>query len=121
MSDWIHDLPVAWMALVIFGFINLLALAIHIGVGALAVGHRQKSFKSISIGMLPSLGIIFGLFVAFTASEVWSDNDHAVAELSREASALRSALVFGASFPGESEERLQGLVRDYVQEAATVE
>ena len=27
--------------------------------------------------MLPPLGIIFGLFVAFTAAQVWSDNDRA--------------------------------------------
>jgi Protein of unknown function (DUF4239) len=121
MSDWIHDLRLPWMALAIFGFTYLLAFAIHLGVAALAAGARQKSFKSVSVGMLPSLGIIFGLFVAFTAAQVWSDNDRATAALSREASALRSALVFGASFPGESEERLHGLIRDYVQEAASVE
>jgi hypothetical protein len=56
------------MALAVFGFTYLLAFAIYAAVTALAVGARQKSFKSISIGMLPSLGIIFGLFVAFMAS-----------------------------------------------------
>jgi Protein of unknown function (DUF4239) len=121
MSDWIHELPVPWMALAIFGFTYLLAFAIYATVTALAVGARQKSFKSISIGMLPSLGIIFGLFVAFTAAQVWSDNDRASVAVSHEASALRTALVFAASFPGEPEARLNDLVRDYVKEAATVE
>jgi uncharacterized protein YqgC (DUF456 family) len=27
--------------------------------------------------MLPPLGIIFGLFVAFTAAQVWNDNERA--------------------------------------------
>jgi hypothetical protein len=41
--------------------------------------------------MLPPLGIIFGLFVGFTAAQVWSDNDRAGTAVSREAGALRSA------------------------------
>src|SRR6202043_1024965 len=98
MSDWFHELPVPWMALLFFGFTYLLALAIHAGVAALARSGRAKSFKAISPGMLPSLGIIFGLFVAFTAAQVWSDNDRASAAVSREASALRSAMVLAGSF-----------------------
>jgi positive regulator of sigma E activity len=121
MSDWLHDLPVPVMALVIFGFTYLMTAAIHFGVAALAARGLGKSFKAISVGMLPSLGIIFGLFVAFTAAQVWNDNDRASAAISREASALRSILVFGASFPGEPDNRLHDFVRDYVQQTATVE
>jgi positive regulator of sigma E activity len=40
--------------------------------------------------MLPVLGIIFGLFVAFIAAQVWADNDRATATVSQEAGALRS-------------------------------
>jgi hypothetical protein len=43
----------------------------------LAVGERACSFKAISAGMLSSLGIIFGLFVVFTAAQVWQDNERA--------------------------------------------
>ena len=121
MSDWLHNLPVPWMALVIFGFTYALAAAIYAVIAALAPRGLAKSFKAISVGMLPSLGIIFGLFVAFTAAQVWSDNDRATAAISREASALRSVLVFAAIFPGEPEARLHGLIKDYAQETATVE
>jgi hypothetical protein len=38
--------------------------------------------------MLPPLGIIFELFVAFTAAQVWQDNERANTEVNREASAL---------------------------------
>jgi hypothetical protein len=121
MNDWLHDLPVAVMALVIFGFTYLMTGVIQAGVDALVARGFGKSFKAISVGMLPSLGIIFGLFVAFTAAQVWGDNDRATAAISREASALRSILVFGGTFPGEPDERLHGLVRDYVQQTASVE
>ena len=74
MSDWLHNLPVPWMALVVFGFTYLLAAAVYAAIATLAVGERAKSFKAISPGMLPVLGIIFGLFIAFTAATIvgWS-------------------------------------------------
>jgi hypothetical protein len=68
MNDWLHNLPVVWMALVVFGFTYLVAAAIYAVVTVLAVDERARSFKAISPGMLPPLGIIFGLFVAFTAA-----------------------------------------------------
>jgi hypothetical protein len=61
MSDWLHNLPVVWMALVVFGVTYLVAAAIHAVVTVLAVGERARSFKAVSPGMLPPLGIIFGL------------------------------------------------------------
>jgi hypothetical protein len=51
-----------------FGFTYLVAAAIYVLVNVLAVGERARSFKVISPGLLPPLGIIFALFVAFTAS-----------------------------------------------------
>jgi len=89
MSDWLHNLPVPLMALAIFAFTYLLALAIFAAVTMLATGERQNR----SGRFLPAcagVGIIFGLFVAFTAAQVWSDNDRASATVSREASALRA-------------------------------
>jgi hypothetical protein len=121
MSDWLHNLPVPWMAVVVFGFTDLLALAIFAIVAKLASEERAKSFKSISPGMLPVLGIIFGLFVAFTAAQVWNDSDRANAAVGREASALRAAALLGAGLPSEQEARLRGLLRQYVQQAAKVE
>ena len=121
MNDWFHELPVPWMALLVFGITYLLALGIHAGVATLARTGRAKSFKSVSPGMLPPLGIIFGLFVAFTAAQVWSDNDRASAAVSHEASALRTAFVFAASFPGEPEAKLHDLIKTFVHETATVE
>jgi len=121
MSDWLHNLPVPWMALVIFGFTYFLAATVFAAVMVFATEARTKSLKTISPGMLPVLGIIFGLFVAFTAAQVWGDSDRASAAVSREASALRSVELLAAGLPAEQETRLRTLVRDYVGQAATVE
>ena len=121
MSDWLHNLPVPLMALAIFGLTYLLAAAVFAAVAVLATGERAKSFKAISPGMLPVLGIIFGLFVAFTAAQVWSDNDRAAAAVSREASALRAVTLLGAGLPAEQEGRLRDLVHNYIEQAITEE
>ena len=58
----------------VFGGTCLVTAAIYAFVILLATGERARAFKAMSPGMLPSLGILFGLFVAFTAAQVWSDN-----------------------------------------------
>ena len=119
MSDWFHNLPVVWMAVVVFGLTYLIAAAIYAVVTALAVGEQARSFKTVSPGMLPPLGIIFGLFVAFTAAQVWNDNDRATTAVNREASALRAVVILAVNFPGESEARLRNLIGRYIEEVTT--
>jgi hypothetical protein len=121
MSDWLHNLPVTWMALAIFAFTYLLAILIFAGVAILSTKGRATSFKSISPGMLPVLGILFGLFVAFTAAQVWNDSDRASAAVSREASSLRAAILLAGGLPPEQEARLRSLVREYVEQTVAVE
>jgi len=121
MSEWLHQLPVVWMGVVIFAATYLVAGGIHAIVATLATGERGRAFKAISPGMLPPLGIIFGLLVAFIASQVWSDFDLANAAVNREASALRAIALLSSSFPGESETRLHALVRRQIEDAVTQE
>ena len=117
MSDWLHNLPVPLMALVCFGFTYLIAAAVYVVVIAVAEAEakRAHSFKAVSAGML------FGLFVAFIAAQVWNDNDRANAAVYREASALATVVALAASFPGEPETRLHALIRRHIEEAATQE
>jgi hypothetical protein len=121
MNDLLHNLPVFWMTVVTFGFTYLIGAVIYIVVVLLAVGERARSFKAVSPGMLPPLGILFGLFVALTAVQVWNDSERANSAVSREASALSAVVTLASSFPGDPEERLRALVRRHIEEAATQE
>ena len=121
MIDWLHNLPLGWMALAVFVVTYLVAAGIYWLVMALAVGERARAFKAISPGMLPPLGIIFGLLVAFIAAQVWGDLDRAHAAVNREASALRAIVLLAASFPGEPETRLRALVHRHIEDAVTQE
>ncbi len=121
MTDWLHSLPLGWMALVVFVVTYIVAAGIYWLVMALAVGERARAFKAISPGMLPPLGIIFGLLVAFIAAQVWGDLDRAHAAVNREASALRAIVLLAASFPGEPETQLRVLVQRQIEDAVTLE
>ena len=118
MSDWLHNLPVLWMALVVFGVTYLIAASIYACVNALAVGERARAFKAVSPGILSPMGIVFGLYLAFTAAQVWGDIDRANAAVSREASALSAIVILAASFPSEPEQQTRALVRRHIENTA---
>ncbi|WP_436229880.1 DUF4239 domain-containing protein [Caballeronia sp. LjRoot29] len=121
MSTWLHELPLWLMALVTFGAIFLAGAAVHFFTGWLAAGPHGRSIKAISPGLLSPLGIIFGLFIAFTASQVWSDTARANVAVATEASALRSVIVMSAVLPKDAQTELRRMVRDYIQYTATTE
>jgi hypothetical protein len=120
MRDWLHNLPVVWMTLAVFAVTYVLAGVIFAVVNLLARGERARDFKSISPGMVPPLGILFGLFVAFTAAQVWSDIDRANAAVNREAGALGAVEILATGVP-EAEARMRTLISRYIREAATEE
>ena len=121
MSDWLHNLPIVWMTLLVFGLTALVIAAIYVLVTVLSVGERARSFRAVSPGMLPPLGILVALFIAFTAAQVWNDNDRAHSVVDRESSALRTVVILAATFPGEPDARLRSLIRSYVANAVAQE
>jgi hypothetical protein len=121
MSDWLFNLPVPWMALVVFAATYLVTASIYLVITRLAVGDRARAFKGLSPGMLPPLGIIFGLLVGFIAAQVWSDFERAKVAVATEASALRGVVLLAGSFPGEQEARLRALINRHIEDAVNQE
>lgn len=121
MSDWIHALPVGWLAVVVFGGTYLVTAGIYMLVMALATGERARAFKGVSPGLLPPLGIMFGLLIAFVAAQVWGDVDRANVAVNREASSLRAVVLLARAFPEDADTRLRGLIAQHVRDARDVE
>ena len=121
MTEWLINLPIIWMALVIFLGTYLVAAAVYLIVMRLAVNDRVRAFKGLSPGMLPPLGILFGLLVGFMAAQVWSDFERAKLAVATEASALRTAILLAESFTGDTETRLRTLVNRHIEEAVNQE
>lgn len=121
MDEWLHNLPVRWMALVVFALTYLAAAGIFAVIMALAQGKRAHAFKRVSPGLLSPLATIFGLLVVFSVVQVWGDIDRAKAAVDREASALRTVVLLATSFPGGPEAQLRNLVRRHIDEAVFAE
>ena len=99
----------------------LVAALVYVVVMWLAVGKRREAFKAVSPGMLPPMGLLFGLIVGFLAAQVWSDASNAQQAVTREASALRATAILARTFPGERQARIDALLRSYIRDAADVE
>src|SRR5215813_888949 len=122
MNDWLHNLPLLWMTLVIFTTVYLATGAIFAII--MLLGRRGKwarVFQGASPGLLSPLGTIFGLLVVFTIFQVWGDFDRARMAVDHEASALRTVVLLATSFPGEPETQIRNLVRRHVDEAVLTE
>ena len=75
MADWFLNLPVSWMALIVFVATFLIAGGVYLVVTRLADTEWARAFKAVSPGLLPVLGVLFALLVGFIAVEVWNTFD----------------------------------------------
>jgi Protein of unknown function (DUF4239) len=122
MGDWLLNLPIPWMAFIISAATYLIAAFVYLTVVRLAVdGRRARAFKAFSPGMLPVLGTIFALLVAFVAVQVWNDFDKAKLAVATEASALRAVDVFAETLPDEQRTQLRALMNRHIEEAVNRE
>ncbi len=121
MSDWLLNLPVVWMAVVVFAATYLLAAGIYWVVTSLAVNDRARAFKALSPGMLPPLGILFALLVGFIAVEVWNNFDKAKVAVASDASALRAVVLLAGTFPEEQKTRIYALIDRHIEDAINKE
>jgi len=117
LGDWLLNLPVLWMAVVVFAATCVITGGIYWVVTRLAVNDRARAFKAISPGMLPPLGILFALLVGFIAVEVWNSFDKAKVAVASEASALRAVGLLAGTFPEEQRTRIYALIDRHIEEA----
>ena len=121
MGEWMLNLPLPWMALVVFATTYLIAGGVYLVVTKLAVNERAKGFKAVSPGVLPPLGILFALLVGFIAVEVWGNFDKAKKAVETEASALRAVVLLAGAFPDEQRMSVYALVNRHIDESVNKE
>ena len=121
MAHWFLNLPVSWMALVVFAATYLITYGVYLLVTKFAETDWARAFKAVSPGMLPPLGILFALLVGFIAVEVWSNFDKAKVAVATEASALRAVVLLAGTFPAEQKARIYALINRHIEEAVNKE
>ena len=90
MGNRLLNLPLFWMAVVVLAATYLVTAGIYWVVIKLAVGDRARSFKAVSPGMLPPLGILF---------------------------ALRAVVLLAGNFPDEQKMRIYALIDRHIEES----
>jgi hypothetical protein len=121
MFDWLPNLPVVLIALIVLAAMALLTTAIYLVAMRLADGERAEALKAVSPGMLPPMGILFALIVGFLAVGVWDNVDRADEAVANEASALRSAVILSDELPQDLGARMRALIRRQIQTAVDEE
>jgi Protein of unknown function (DUF4239) len=117
MFDWLPNLPVVGIALVVLAGMALLTAAIYAVVMLLAEGERAPRLKAVSPGMLPRMGILFALIVGFLAVGVWGNVTRAEEAVAEEASALRSVVILSDDLPPDLRIRMRALIRSEIESA----
>jgi hypothetical protein len=116
----LQDLPLGGLIAVVFGATFLVTIGVYVAIMALAARGRANAFKAFSPGMLPPMGLLFGLIVGFMAAQIWSDAGRAQDAVDREASALRSVVLLAEAFPGTTA-RFDALVGRQIRTAVDEE
>src|SRR5262245_41471106 len=118
MSGWLLDLPVSWMALVIFIITYLSAALVFWSATHLA---GEGSGRLVDPGILSPLGVVFGLLVVFTAAQVWGALERANSAVADEASALRDVILLGESLSTNDNSRLRVLIENHIDTSESAE
>jgi Protein of unknown function (DUF4239) len=121
MGDWLLNLPVPWMTVIVFAATYLCTAGIYWVVTSLAVNDRARAFKAVSPGMLSPLGILFALLVGFIAVEVWGNFEKAKVAVTTEASALRAVVLLAETLPEEQRTHISALINRHVEAAVNEE
>src|SRR5262245_56554949 len=122
VADWLLNLPVSWMALIVFVATFLIAGGVYLVVTRLAETEEwARAFKAVSPGLLPVLGILFALLVGFIHGEVWHDFIKSKTAVTPEARALRAVVLLAGTFPEEQRTRIYALINRHIEEAVNKE
>jgi putative flippase GtrA len=110
-----------------FSYITLLVLGIvatYATVGVIfwlfhshRIGGTLKLLTNISPQMAAIIGLLFGLYMAFFANDIWSIRDRAQTMILQEADGLRGVLTLAESLPTEMGAPLVGAVQAYIRAA----
>jgi hypothetical protein len=122
VMGWVERLPTAWLVVVVFAATLFVAGAIYYLALRAADRPSGSALTALSPGMLPPMGLVFGLIVGFLVAGLWADQSDARDAVDREASALRSStLIAAATLPRATSLRMDALIDRHIHVAATKE
>ena len=115
MFWWIETQETLVIALIVFAFCYLLAALILCGLTVLSRTPIAASLHVTTPAMLTPLAVILGLVVAFLATRVWGNLDHAQAYVVEEASGIREAILISSVLPSDTRDAVRKEIGNYLR------
>jgi hypothetical protein len=114
MLWWLETQETLVIVLIVFAFCYLLAALILVGLAILSRSPIAGALHVTTPAMLTPLAVIFGLVIAFLATRVWGNLDHAQAYVVEEASGIREAVLVSSVLPSDTRDALRKEIGNYL-------
>ena len=114
MLWWLETQETLVIVLIVFTFCYLLAALILVGLAVLSRSPIAGALHVTTPAMLTPLAVIFGLVIAFLATRVWGNLDHAQAYVVEEASGIREAVLISSVLPSDTRDALRKEIENYL-------
>jgi Protein of unknown function (DUF4239) len=114
MLWWLETQETLVIVLIVFAFCYLLASLILVGLAILSRSPIAGALHVTTPAMLTPLAVIFGLVIAFLATRVWGNLDHAQAYVVEEASGIRDAVLVSSVLPSDTRDALRKEIGNYL-------
>src|SRR6266496_2527262 len=115
MLLWIESQDTIVIGLLVFALFYLIAAALF-AIGAMLAQRRVAiALKATTPVMLTPLAVITGLLVAFLASRVWLNVDHANAHVAQEASAIGNVMLYSSMLPPNVQVAVRDAIKRYIR------
>jgi hypothetical protein len=115
MFRWIESQPTLVIALIVFAFCYLLAALVLFGVTVLSRSTIGGALHVTTPAMLTPMAVILGLVIAFLATRVWGNLDHAQSYVVEEASGIRDAILISSVLPSDTRDAVRKEVGNYLR------
>src|SRR5690348_6844869 len=112
---WMESQPALIIALITFGACYLCAAVIFVIARVLVSKRIANELKATTPVMLTPLAVLTGLVIAFVASRIWTNFDHAHAIVRDEARSLQQTLTLAQKLPQNVQTEIGHAVADYLQ------
>jgi len=115
--EFVFDLPAIPLALAIVAITCLLALGGLIGFRRYVLPHLRftETDTNISVAMIPSIMVIYGLVMALISVHVWEANQQVQAITSQEATTLSALYRDASEYPEPTRSEIQDAIRGYME------
>jgi hypothetical protein len=115
MLWWLETQETLVIVLTVFAFCYLLAAVILIGLAVLSRSPIAGALNVTTPAMLTPMAVILGLVIAFLATRVWGNLDHAQAYVVEEASGIRQATLISSVLPSDTRDALRKEIENYLR------